>query len=349
MPTKKKKEEVVETTPKKVTKSTKKVEEPIEEIKSSKATKSAKKNAEVVVATEPEPAPKAKASKKAPKAEEKIEQPKAEKTNKTAQKEAEPKAEVIVEQPKDKKKKSAKTAEEPKTEIKQEAKPKIIKDDALLEPINYEEEPSQTKRSSRKKTEKEEKPKAEEPKPAAKPIEKVVEKPKAAPTPAPAPAAQKPVAKKTEPKPVPVEPQAPKPDVRYSDEDLEMFKNVILEARSEALDELQMLYDRLEDLTNYDFAEESMIYSMHMAEQGSEAMEKEKTYAQIQRIKDYIKKLDEALLRIKDKTYGICRVCGILIAKERLLAVPITTLSASYKIHQRCPEDGIDKIEPIKE
>ncbi|HOK14207.1 MAG TPA: TraR/DksA C4-type zinc finger protein, partial [Candidatus Kapabacteria bacterium] len=114
-------------------------------------------------------------------------------------------------------------------------------------------------------------------------------------------------------------------------------------------DELQMLYDRLEDLTNYDFAEESMIYSMHMAEQGSEAMEKEKTYAQIQRIKDYIKKLDEALLRIKDKTYGICRVCGILIAKERLLAVPITTLSASYKIHQRCPEDGIDKIEPIKE
>lgn len=138
------------------------------------------------------------------------------------------------------------------------------------------------------------------------------------------------------------------PTVRYSDEDLEMFANVIQESRREALDELRMLKERLEDLTNYDYAEESMIYSMHMAEQGSEAMEKEKTYAQIQRINEYLKKLDEGLNRIKDKTYGICRVCNCLIAKERLLAVPVTTLSASYKIHQRCPEDGIDRIEAIK-
>ncbi len=135
------------------------------------------------------------------------------------------------------------------------------------------------------------------------------------------------------------------PSLRYSDEDLDMFRNIIMESKNEALDELRMLKDRLEDLTNYDFAEESMIYSMHMAEQGSEALEKEKTYAQIQRIHDYIKKLDEALNRIKDKTYGVCRVCGCLIAKARLMAVPITTLSASYKIHQKCPEDGIDRIE----
>ncbi len=142
--------------------------------------------------------------------------------------------------------------------------------------------------------------------------------------------------------------EMPKPTVRYSDEDLEMFKAKILEVRKEAIEELGMLKERLEDLTNYDFAEESMIYSMHMAEQGSEAMEKEKTYAQIQRINEYIKKLDEALQRIADKTYGICRECGILIAKERLLAVPITTLSASWKIRKVCPEDGIDRIEPLK-
>ncbi len=138
------------------------------------------------------------------------------------------------------------------------------------------------------------------------------------------------------------------PTVRYSDADLEMFKNKILEMKQEAIDELQMLKERLDDLNNFDFAEESMIYSMHMAEQGSEAMEKEKTYAQIQRINEYIKKLDEALERIKTKTYGICRVCHCLIAKERLLAVPVTTLSASYKIHKKCPEDGIDRIEPLK-
>ncbi|MCX7880832.1 MAG: hypothetical protein N2517_09260 [Ignavibacteria bacterium] len=138
------------------------------------------------------------------------------------------------------------------------------------------------------------------------------------------------------------------PKVRYSDEDLEIFRQRILEVKKETLEELNMLKERLEDLNAYDLAEEGSIYSMHMAEQGSEIFEKEKVYAQIQRINEYLKKLDEALKRIDDKTYGICRVCGILIAKERLLAVPITTLSASYKIHKKCPEDGIDRIEPIE-
>lgn len=136
--------------------------------------------------------------------------------------------------------------------------------------------------------------------------------------------------------------------IRYSDEDLEEFKVVIMEAREEALDELSMLKDRIDDLNESDSAEESMIYSMHMGDQGSEAQEKEKTYAQIQRINEYIKKLEDAHSRINEKTYGICRVCNILIAKQRLLAVPITTLSASFKIRKECPIDGIDKIEARK-
>jgi DnaK suppressor protein len=132
--------------------------------------------------------------------------------------------------------------------------------------------------------------------------------------------------------------------IRYADNDLEYFKNHIMNIKVDAIDELRMLKDRLDDLTNSEMASESMIYSMHMAEQGSEAMEKEKTYAHINRISDYIKKLDDALKRIEEKTYGICRECNILIAKERLLAVPITTQSASFKIHNRCPEDGVDRI-----
>lgn len=139
-------------------------------------------------------------------------------------------------------------------------------------------------------------------------------------------------------------PVAPKKGLRYADRDLSAFRSNIERAREEALEELRMLRERLEDLTSSEAADESAIYSMHMAEQGSEALEKEKTYAQIQRIQDYIRKLDDALQRIDEKTYGICRMCGILIAKERLLAVPITTLSASYKIHQKCPADGIDRI-----
>lgn len=138
------------------------------------------------------------------------------------------------------------------------------------------------------------------------------------------------------------------PNMRYSDEELEEFRVVILDSKFETLDELQMLKERLDDLTNFDSAEESMIYSMHMAEQGSEAAEKEKTYAQIQRINEYLMKLEEALVRINNKTYGICKMCNIKIAKERLMAVPITTLSASYKIHKVCPTDGIDKIERRK-
>ena len=133
-------------------------------------------------------------------------------------------------------------------------------------------------------------------------------------------------------------------EIRYADNDLEYFKNHIMNIKVDAIDELRMLKERLDDLTNSEMASESMIYSMHMAEQGSEAMEKEKTYAHINRISDYIKKLDDALKRIEEKTYGICRECNILIAKERLLAVPITTQSASFKIHNRCPEDGVDRI-----
>lgn len=137
-----------------------------------------------------------------------------------------------------------------------------------------------------------------------------------------------------------------KPPIRYSDEELEEFRQIIVAEREKTLDEIRMLRERLEDLTNYETSEETGIYSMHMAEQGSEAYEREKTYAQIQRMTDYLRKLDEALKRIEDKTYGICRMCGILIAKERLRAVPITTLSASWKLRGKCPEDGIDRIGP---
>ena len=135
-----------------------------------------------------------------------------------------------------------------------------------------------------------------------------------------------------------------RPKVQYSDAELEEFRVIIEKTRQEAVEEFQILRQNLEDITNSELADENASYSMHMAEQGTEAQEKEKIYAQVQRLNDYIKKLDEALQRIKEKTYGICRVCGILIAKERLIAVPITTLSASYKIQKKCPEDGIDRI-----
>jgi DnaK suppressor protein len=148
--------------------------------------------------------------------------------------------------------------------------------------------------------------------------------------------------------PVPMASRLQRTAVRYSDSDLEMFRLHIETERKKAMEEFQILRENLEDLTNSEMADENASYSMHMAEQGTDAQEKEKLYAHVQRVSDYIKKLDEALQRIHDKIYGICKMCGILIAKERLLAVPITTQSASYKLRKRCPEDGIDRIVPVK-
>lgn len=134
-----------------------------------------------------------------------------------------------------------------------------------------------------------------------------------------------------------------KPD--WTKEEIKVFRDNLDFAKKEALDEIEMLKERLEDLNDHTNSEESMTYGMHMGDQGNEAQEMEKAYAQMQRINDYLKKLDEAIQRLDSGTYGICRECNIKIAKARLLAVPITTLSASYKIHKECPEDGVDKIE----
>lgn len=135
--------------------------------------------------------------------------------------------------------------------------------------------------------------------------------------------------------------------LQYSDAELEVFRQNIMMSKDETLEEISMLKERLEDLNSSNSAEETSTYGMHMGDQGTEAQEMEKTYAQIQRMNDYLKKLDEALERIDNKVYGICKECSILIAKERLLAVPVTTLSASFKIHEKCPEDGIDRIQPL--
>jgi DnaK suppressor protein len=184
------------------------------------------------------------------------------------------------------------------------------------------------------------KPVAEEPMPKSSTAQRSAAKSSKAPKESPAPSAAAAAALSAQPTTQP-------PPVRYSDEELEMFRQVVLAEKRKTLEELRLLRERLEDLNAFNYMEEGGMFSLHPAEQGTEALERERTYAQIQRLTAYLQKLDEALKRIDNKTYGICRKCGILIAKERLLAVPVTTLSASWKIHQKCPEDGIDRIIPI--
>jgi DnaK suppressor protein len=116
----------------------------------------------------------------------------------------------------------------------------------------------------------------------------------------------------------------------YSDTDLRRFKQLILEKRKEALEELDTLKESMMDVTTGEYISESSNYSLHM-EQGTDAMEREKTFLFVQRETNYLNQLDDALVRIEAKSYGQCKVCGILVPRERLEAVPTATTCAEYK------------------
>ena len=85
------------------------------------------------------------------------------------------------------------------------------------------------------------------------------------------------------------------------------------------------------DSTTKEASGDHSSYSFHMADQGTDAMEREKAFMFAARDEKYLKQLDDALERIENGTYGICRVTGKLIPKERLMAVPTTTISVEAK------------------
>lgn len=110
---------------------------------------------------------------------------------------------------------------------------------------------------------------------------------------------------------------------RYGAKDLAAFKKLIIEQRAEASEEFDIISEQMLD-TSGEFDADNQSFSLHTAEQGTDAMEREKTFLHAQRTSDFIKKLDEAMERIERGTYGICVICGKLIEKQRLAAVPIT-------------------------
>jgi RNA polymerase-binding protein DksA len=119
-------------------------------------------------------------------------------------------------------------------------------------------------------------------------------------------------------------PEAPKAPVKkasYSRQDLEYFKKIILEKKKEILEELTTLRDSMMDSTTGEYASENSMYSTHM-EQGTDAMEREKTFLFASREGKFLNYLEDALTRIEKGDYGRCTECGKLIEKERLEAVP---------------------------
>ena len=110
---------------------------------------------------------------------------------------------------------------------------------------------------------------------------------------------------------------------RYSDEELQEFKTLILEKIEVAKSNYEQLMARIQ-------ADESK-NSFNMLEEGAATLEQEEASQRAARQQDFIKKLQAALVRIENKTYGVCRVTGKLIPKGRLLAVPHATLSVEGK------------------
>ena len=119
----------------------------------------------------------------------------------------------------------------------------------------------------------------------------------------------------------------------YSDKELEYFRSIILKKREEAEQELDSLQKSLEE--SMENASDESAYSFHMADAGTDAQEREKTYMLFNRTRKFIKYLDDALQRIDNKTYGICKVTGKKISKGRLEAVPHTQLSIEAKMKRR--------------
>ena len=115
----------------------------------------------------------------------------------------------------------------------------------------------------------------------------------------------------------------------FSDEELEHFKELLLQRRREAKEEIEQMREQINEAKEQ--ADDNSAYGVHMADAGTDAMEREKLHLMISRQQKYIGYLDRALERIENETYGICRVTGEPIAKERLEAVPHTEISIEAK------------------
>jgi len=120
---------------------------------------------------------------------------------------------------------------------------------------------------------------------------------------------------------------------KYTDEELEEFKEIILAK----LDKAKKDYDVLKSSISHEESNDTMDTSptFKVLEEGAATLSKEEAGRLAQRQLKFIQHLQAALIRIENKTYGVCRETGILISKERLRAVPHATLSMDAKMKQK--------------
>lgn len=117
--------------------------------------------------------------------------------------------------------------------------------------------------------------------------------------------------------------------IRYSDAELEEFRQLIQKKLDKARNEYEQLKASINNIDGNDVMDTSPIFKVF--EEGANTLLKEETGRLAQRQMKFIENLEAALVRIDNKTYGICRETGKLIPKERLRAVPHATLSIEAK------------------
>lgn len=131
---------------------------------------------------------------------------------------------------------------------------------------------------------------------------------------------------------------APKPHIntdtrtRYSDAELKEFKELILKKLGEAQKDFELLKSTLSHKDDHGTDDTSPTFKL--LEDGSDVLSKEETAHLASRQEKFIQNLQNALIRIENKTYGICRATGKLISKERLRSVPHATLAIEAKLEQ---------------
>ena len=120
---------------------------------------------------------------------------------------------------------------------------------------------------------------------------------------------------------------------RYSDAELQEFKEIILKKIEKAESDLDLLREQFANDKNNGTDDTSPQFKSF--EEGSSVMSKESNSQLAARQEKFIRDLKNALIRIENKTYGICRVTGKLIEAERLKLVPHATMSMEAKLKQR--------------
>ncbi len=119
----------------------------------------------------------------------------------------------------------------------------------------------------------------------------------------------------------------------YSDEELQEFKEIILAKLQEAKRDLELLTEAFSNTGGEDINDTSPTFKI--LEEGSQVLSKEENSKLAMRQVKFIQSLENALVRIENKTYGICRETGKLIPKERLRVVPHATLCIDAKNNQK--------------